>query len=132
VRWSNRNKYGAVKVKALDGTVYDSKKEHSRAIQLEMLLRAGKIKDLKRQVPFELIPAQYETVERYGKNGKRLKDGKKLIERKCEYVADFTYIDTETGEYVVEDVKGGGVRTKDYLIKRKLMLLVHGIKLREV
>lgn len=131
MRWSNRNKYGAVKVKALDGTVYDSKKEHSRAIQLEMLLRAGKIKDLKRQVPFELIPAQYETVERYGKNGKRLKDGKKLIERKCEYVADFTYIDTETGEYVVEDVKGGGVRTKEYLIKRKLMLL-KGIKIREV
>lgn len=130
MRWSKYNKYGAVKVKALDGTVYDSKKERSRAIQLEMLQRAGKIKDLKRQVPFELIPAQYETVERYGKGGKRLKDGKKLIERKCEYVADFTYIDVETGEYVVEDAKG--VRTKEYVIKRKLMLHVHGIKLREV
>jgi hypothetical protein len=35
-----------------------------------------------------------------------------------------------TGETVVEDTKG--FRTKDYVIKRKLMLWVHGIKIHEV
>ena len=75
-----------------------------------------------------LIPSQYETYERYGKKGQKLKDGQKLIEKECVYIADFTYV--ENGEKIVEDTKG--FKTKDYIIKRKLMLYTHGIKIREV
>lgn len=113
-----------------DGIKHDSRKEANRWCELKLLERAGKITDLKRQVEFELIPDQYETYERYSKTGKRLKDGLKLIERKCCYVADFVYTDLSTGQTVVEDTKG--VRTEKYIIKRKLMLFVHKIKITEI
>lgn len=123
------SKYYNIKTKTLDGLVFDSYKEASRWEQLRLLERAGKISNLERQVTYELIPAQYETYERYSKTGKRLSDGKRLVERKVEYIADFVYTN-EKGECIVEDTKG--VKTKDYILKRKLMLLVHGIKIREV
>lgn len=118
-----RSKYHAIKTNG-----FDSRKEARRYEELLLLQRAGQISDLKTQVPYELIPAQYEIYERYGKNGNRLKDGAKLIERACVYVADFVYKDS-TGKTVVEDSKG--VRTADYVIKRKLMLKVHGIRIYE-
>jgi hypothetical protein len=105
-------------------------KEAHRWEQLLLLQKAGKIVELQRQVAYELLPAQYETYERYSKKGDRLKDGQRLLERKVEYIADFVYHDAETGELIVEDTKG--VRTKDYILKRKLLLLVHGIKIREI
>ncbi len=125
-----KSKYYNIKTKTLDGLVFDSTKEARRWEQLLLLQKAGNITDLKRQVAFEIIPAQYETYPRYSKKGERLKDGRRLIERKVEYVADFVYTDTDTGETVVEDTKG--VRTADYIIKRKLMLYVHGIRINEV
>lgn len=133
MRWNNRyyNKYGNTKVKCLDGTVFDSKKEATRYEALCLLERTGEIRDLQRQVPFELIPAQTESFERYGKGGKRLKDGVTVIEKACKYVADFTYY-TKDGEYVVEDAKSEATRTKEYIIKRKLMLWLKGIRIREV
>ena len=124
------NKYKNRKTRTSDGILHDSIIESQRWCELKLLERAGKIKDLKRQVEYELIPAQYETYERYGKNGQRLKDGVKLIERKVCYVADFVYVDTETGEVIVEDTKG--VKTKDYIIKRKLMLQVHKIRIKQI
>jgi hypothetical protein len=124
------NKYHNQKVIASDGKVFDSKKEAGRYQQLLLLQRAGEICDLRLQVPFELIPNQYETYERYGKRGQRLKGGKRLLEKKVEYIADFVYKDTHTGVEYVEDTKG--VRTPDYVIKRKLMLHVHGIRIREI
>lgn len=126
------NKYYNIKTRALDGTVFDSHKEAQRWEQLLLLQKAGKIVELQRQVKFELIPAQYETYERFSKTGKRLKDGTRLVERKVEYIADFVYHDAETGEMIVEDTKSEATRTKDFIIKRKLMLLIHGIKVREV
>lgn len=123
------SKYKAKKV-CWNGEVFDSKKEWQRWLLLQLMERAGAIKDLKRQVPFTLIPAQYEAYERYSeKTGKRLTDGRRCLEKECNYVADFTYFDAETGEYIVEDAKG--VRTKEYIIKRKLMLQVHGIRIKE-
>ena len=53
----------------------------------------------------------------------------KVIERAVCYVADFVYKDTE-GNTVVEDTKG--VKTPDYTIKRKLMLYIHKIRIKEV
>ena len=76
---------------------------------------AGGITDLRRQVPFTLIPSQK------GADGK-------VIEYPVKYIADFVY--TENGKTVVEDVKG--YKTPEYIIKRKLMLQVHGIRIKEV
>ena len=112
----------------LDGIVFDSRKEARRYGELSMLQRAGVISDLELQKEFELVPAQYETFPRYGKNGNRLKDGNRCIEKPVKYKADFVY--KENGSVIVEDTKG--VKTKDYIIKRKLLLWVHGIRIKEV
>ena len=113
---------------------YDSAKEAERARVLHLLEKAGKIRDLREQVRFELIPAQYDIGTKIvpGKDGKpdKVQTVKKCVERKVEYVADFVYVDCATEETVVEDVKG--VRTDTYVIKRKLLLWVHGIRIREV
>lgn len=123
----NGSKYGNKKVE-VNGILFDSKREARRWLELDAMAKAGMIHDLQRQVEFELIPAQYEAIERYGKKGQRLKDGQRLIEKKCVYVADFTY--WKGDQRVVEDTKGH--RTEKYIIKRKLMLYVHGIRIREV
>lgn len=113
----------------VDGIAFDSKLEAYRYCELDLLQKAGKITDLELQKTFELIPAQYEYVP-HGVDRKGQPKRKKVcVERAVRYKADFCY-KTEDGEYIVEDVKG--FRTKDYAIKRKLMLLVHGIKIREV
>lgn len=108
-----RTKYHSKKV-TLAGKTFDSKKEAVRYCELLLLERAGAIQNLQMQVRFELIPSQ--------------RIDKKVVERPCHYVADFVY--EENGKKVVEDTKG--FKTKDYVIKRKLMLWVHGIRIREV
>lgn len=123
------SKYHSRKV-TVDGVTYDSIKEYRRYCELKLLEKAGQISELRRQVPFELIPSQYETFERYGIRGQRLKDGKRCLEKSVVYNADFVY--TENGETVVEDTKSDPTRTKDYIIKRKLMLYVHKIRIKEV
>lgn len=127
------NKYKNIKTMTSDGIIHDSHLEAIRWWDLKLLERAGKIKDLRRQVEFELIPAQYETYERYGKKGQRLKDGTRLLEQECAYIADFKYQDARSGELVVEDVKSEATKKKEsYIIKRKLMLSVYGIRIREI
>lgn len=93
-----------------------------------MLQRGGMISELRTQVPFELIPTQREP-DTVGKRG-GIKQGK-CIERSCVYYADFVYKD-KNGAQVVEDAKSPPTRTEDYVIKRKLMLWVHGIRVIEV
>ena len=129
LRIPKENKYHSRKV-ILDGETFDSQKEARRYAELKLLERAGKISDLQRQVRYELIPSQRETsTEIYTRGEKKgqFKPGK-VIEKPCYYVADFEYI--QDGIKVVEDTKG--VRTKDYVIKRKLMLKVYGVRVREV
>lgn len=104
------SKYGNEKT---DG--YDSKREAARGAELEVLERAGQISGLRRQVRYELIPRQCSPAGR-------------VLERACTYKADFVYVNDE-GETVVEDVKGYANDT--YPIKRKLMLHVHGVRVRE-
>ena len=113
-----QNKYYAQKRK-INGTVFDSKKEAQRYAELQLLLKTGQICELERQKKYILIPTQ------------RDEDGK-LIEREISYVADFVY--KENGKEVVEDVKGykEGAAYRIFTIKRKLMLWVHGIRVREV
>lgn len=117
------NKYRARKI-LQNGESFDSKREYRRYQDLILLQRAGKISDLRRQVKYTLIPAQREP-DTIGSRG-GVKKGK-VVERECSYTADFVY--TENGETVVEDVKG--MRTREYVIKRKLMLYMHGIRIRE-
>ena len=115
------SKYNNKQVKTPDGAIHDSRKEAVRWMQLRALEREGKITRLQRQVTFVLLPTQREqTTEVYKRGEKKgqLKEGK-VLEHSVSYVADFVYIDAD-GNKVVEDTKG--FRTKDYVIKRKLML----------
>lgn len=105
-----RNKYGAKKSGG-----YDSRKEHRRADQLKLMQRAGLISRLREQVKYVLIPTQRDS-------------SGNLLEKECSYYADFVY--ERDGAIIVEDTKG--VRTPEYRIKRKLMLLVHGISIVEI
>lgn len=117
------------KKSTVDGILFDSKKEADRYLELKLMERLGTIRDLQRQVAFELIPAQHERFARYSKKGRRLKDGIRCIEKKCVYIADFVY--EQDGKTVVEDVKSKATRTPEYIIKRKLMLERFGIRIRE-
>lgn len=118
------NKYRNKKI-VHNGIEFASKKEARRYCELSLLEKAGAITNLQMQVKFVLIPAQREA-DIIGKRG-GVKPGK-LIERECAYIADFVY--QENGVTVIEDTKG--VRTKEYILKRKLMLYIHGIRIKEV
>ena len=122
--WQNRSKYGNKKV-VQDGITFDSKREAKRYRELLLLEQAGEISDIQRQVKFVLIPEQREP-DTVGSRGGIHKG--KLIEREVSYIADFVY--RKNGALVVEDTKG--FRTPDYIIKRKLMLWVHGIRIQEI
>ena len=97
----------------VNGIRFDSKKEANRYGELLMLQRAGRISELQRQVKFKLLPTQR---------------GEQRTERPVTYIADFVY--TQDGIVVVEDVKG--LKTREYVIKRKMMKYFHGIEISEV
>jgi len=102
-----------------NGIKFDSEKERSRWFHLIQLQAAGRIRDLRLQVPFVLT-------ER-----KKRDDGK--WERASKYVADFVYFDVDAGKEVVEDVKSVATRkNRTYVQKRKQMLAVHNITIREI
>ena len=100
----------------VNGIVFDSHREARRYQELQLLLRAGEISQLEMQKKYTLIPAQ-----------KKPSGG---TERAVTYTADFVYTDNRTGKKVVEDAKG--VKTQQYIIRRKLMLWTHGIEVKEV
>lgn len=99
------NKFHAKKV-TLDGFKYDSKWEAQKGHELQLKQEAGLIKDLQRQVSFEL------------QEGFTNNQGKKM--RPIVYVADFMYFDCETNQTVVMDTKSPATRTDAYMIKKKL------------
>ena len=105
---------------------FDSQKEARRYDELATLERAGKIRDLRMQVDFTLQEAYT--------------DGEGRRVRAIRYRADFTYVRVKEtiGEYtfrdqlVVEDVKSRATRTKEYIMKRKLMKERFNIDIQEV
>lgn len=107
------SKYHAKKT-VVDGITFDSAREARRYSELKLLERAGAIRDLKRQVRYELIPA-------FDAGGKHY--------RPTSYVADFVYTDCKTGTEVVEDVKG--VRTDVYRLKSKMFAHKFGVVILE-
>ncbi len=102
-----KSKYGNKKC-VVDDIEFDSIKEANRYKELKLLLKAGHIGHLQRQVPYELNEGGTHSLV---------------------YIADFVYIDTLTGETVVEDAKG--FRTREFIKKRRLMKKVHGIIIQE-
>lgn len=92
----------------VDGIKFDSMKEANRYNQLKIFERAGLIKGLELQVPFQLIPKT-----KYG--------------RAIKYVADFVYY--EDGKKVVEDTKG--FKTDVYKLKKRLIAETYGIEIKE-
>lgn len=107
------SKYHSTKVQ-YDGHIFDSKKEYLRYLDLRALEKGRVISDLKLQVKHTLLPPQLDEKGRYV--------------HPVYYIADFEYM--QNGRRIVEDVKG--FKTKDYIIKKKLLLYTEGITIREV
>ena len=119
------SKYHAKRVRA-EGQQYASVKEYKRYLQLRDMEQRGVISELRQQVKYELLPKQTEPPRGRKRDGSLIPG--RTIERAVSYIADFVYLDAD-GVEVVEDCKG--YRTKEYTIKRKLMLWRHGIRIKE-
>lgn len=130
----NYNKYHSSKCRCAQGHIHDSRKEARRCNELSIMEKAGAISNLRQQVKYVLIPTQREFTGGWYSKGEKKGQPKpgKIIERECCYIADFAY--TENGAEVVEDVKGytAGQAYAVFKIKKKLMLHVHGIRIREI
>jgi len=105
----SKSKYRNKKVEH-DGMIFDSKRELKRYLELLQLEKAGFISRLARQTKYELIP-------KCGKN------------RACHYIADFEYVN-DAGELIIEDAKG--MKTREYIIKKKIMLWRWNIEVKEI
>ena len=99
------------------GIEFDSKLEGQRYLYLKSLEDEGKITNLRRQVKYELIPKQLREVVIQLKTKTRVET--RVAENPVEYIADFVYEVPGMERPVIEDTKG--FKTKDYIIKRKLM-----------
>ena len=121
-----KNKFNNRKI-VFQGETYDSQLELSRFIFLSNREKEGEITNLRRQVEYLLIPAQYGTEIKHLKT--KDKEVRVLLERSCSYVADFVY--ERNGKVIVEDCKGSKyIITADFKIKKKLMLWVHQIQVK--
>lgn len=120
------SKYRARRCECM-GERFDSEGEMRRWLYLLDAQRRGELAGLRRQVRYELVPAQWEELTVELKT--RTKTVRHCAERAVEYVADFAYT-LPDGTEVVEDYKG--VRTPEYRLKRKLMLWLRGVRVREV
>ena len=109
-----KNKYHNKKI-YFNGVLFASKKEYSYFCKLKLMEQVGMIRDLKRQVPFELIPT-------YKINGKTI--------RKMQYIAEFTYITTEDNKLHVVDTKG--YRTEEYKLQKKLIEYKYNMEIEEI
>lgn len=132
------NKLGNRSV-TIDGIKFQSIREGNRYCELKLLQRAGKISNLELQKRYELIPAHYEVVEtgelyKVGSKKGQPKTKKVCVEQAVDYIADFVY--EENGKTVVEDAKGfrdpSSATYAKFVLKRKLMLWVYGIRIKEV
>lgn len=124
-----RSKYGNRTFVDQRGFRWDSEKEYYRYVMLRQAEKQGLITSLQRQVVFTLLPAvtEEQTVQLKTKT----KTVTKTVQQPVTYRADFVY--TKDGQQIVEDVKGSPrMLTKEYLIKKKFMRGLFGIKIKEV
>ena len=112
----------------VDGILFDSKKEADYYIKLKVRLHTGQISNLQLQVPFELLPSIWKEELKHLKTKDKVV--RRCMQKAVNYIADFVYTDNSTGAEVVVDVKG--VKTKEYRLKKKMMLALKGIEITEV
>lgn len=110
-----RSKYGNKKTIA-NGMVFDSGHEARRYTELELMQAAGQIRNLRRQVPYDMLV-----------NGKHV----------CTYIADAVYERQSHAagnwKLFVEDAKSKITRKKpDYRLKVKLLAACHGLQIQEI
>lgn len=108
------SKYRNQVIETPDGR-FDSKAEHKYWCRLKLLEKAKEVKDIRRQVVYELAPSV------------------PVAKRKrpaLRYVADFVYWDCAKNAEIVADVKGAV--TEGYRIKRHLMKSIHNIDILEI
>jgi len=104
-----RSKYGNKKVTE-DGITFDSIRERDYYRQLKLREKAGEVIGVELQRPFALL----------GNNGMLI----------ATYKADFCFWDNVADRFRVIDVKG--VETKDFKLKKKMMLGLLGINVEVV
>lgn len=102
-------KFNANPTTCRQGRRHHSALEAARCDELHLLQEGGLIRDLEDQPKYDLKVNDVHI---------------------CHYIADFAYVDVETAERRVEDVKG--FATAEYRLKKALMLAVHGIEIQEV
>ena len=127
-------KYHSSKAQCCQGHIHDSKKEARRCNELSFMEKAGEISGLRQQVKYVLIPTQRDFNGGWYSKGEKKGQPKpgKVIEKECSYYADFVYV--KNGREIVEDVKGykAGQAYEVFKLKKKLMLYIHGIRVREI
>ena len=115
----------------IDGIWFDSTKEGYYYLHFRDMERRGEIRNLRLQVPYEIIPAVYETRIRHLKT--KDKEVQVCVQQATRYVADFVYVDTRTGKEEVVDIKSEATVKKDsYILKKKLMRARLGIAIKEI
>lgn len=114
-RGRGANKFNAQPV-VLDGHRFASKHEAARYRDLQVLVRAGEIRDLELQPGYAIVA--------HGADGRPAPVAK--------FHADFRYVVVKTGEVVVEDAKSPATRTTAYRLRKKLVEACHQIQIREV
>lgn len=133
-----RNKYGAKRCE-IDGYRFDSLAEGRRYEELRLLLLGGQIRSLVVHPRFALYApvfgSDYQAPDA---------DEAPLNLKLCEgeygprcwarrigyYTADFAYEQAPKWQAVIEDVKG--VRTRDYILRKKLIAATYGIEITEI
>lgn len=123
-----KNKYNNKKIVNEFGT-WDSKKEYQRYMFLQEAEKKGLIRDLKRQVRFELIPAIKEEYIEHLKTKDKVKT--RTLQHAIYYTCDFRY--SKDGVVIVEDVKASPkMLPKEFILKEKLMFWRYGIRIKRV
>ena len=130
IRRKKGSKYNNKKV-IVDGIKFDSKKESMRYLVLKDAQSKGIISNLERQVKYTLIPAVKEEYVKHLKTKDKVMT--RTIQLAITYTCDFQYV--KDGELIVEDVKASpnyAALDKVYILKRKMMFALKGIKIKEI
>jgi hypothetical protein len=114
------NKYHAIPIH-VDGVRFASKKEAARFLELQCWQKAGQISDL------EVHPVYPLHVMELWRSGSPI-----VVTTVGKFTADFQYLNLQTGEIVVEDVKSNATRTEAYRLRKRLVEAIHGITVMEV
>lgn len=106
-----RSKFNNRPDRCCEGVTHQSQLESRRCTELHLMQKGGLIRDLE---------AHPQPRFRLDVNGVHV----------CSYIADFRWTECDSGEVVVADAKG--FKTREYELKKRLMLACHGIEICEL